>query len=230
VSNYNDYRWDYNHHEKFGKYEDLMLLSKSMHVMLNGYYLSYKYYQKTRDNIIEILKINEQIAATKDKYNYLFYKNGNDTIISMHIRMGDFKQTKDVHYILDPEYYINSIKQILVKVKNQNIACDKIILLYCCEAEDDDAVSRYYIHKIKEHIKHEIEFIKAPNDAKDWEQMYLMACCDHNIVGNSTFSWWGAYLNPAPDKIVVYPAQWLAEHKTSEIFPDLAPPEWIEME
>ena len=116
---------------------------------------------------------------------------------------------------------------IIEKFKNLNIECSKIELLYFCEAEDDEAVSRDYIEKIKERIKHEIEFIKAPNDAKDWEQMYLMTCCDHNIIGNSTFSWWGAYLNPAPDKIVVYPAQWLREHKTADIFPDLAPPEWI---
>lgn len=227
ISNYDDYKWDFEHHEKFGKYDDLMRHGKNMHVRLNGYYLSYKYFQKTRDQIIETLKIKEQIAITKDKYNFLFYKNKNDIIISMHIRMGDFKQTKDVHFILKKEYYINSIKQIIDKLKNLNIECSKTKLLYFCEAEDDEAVRRDYIDKIKESISHEIEFIKAPNDAKDWEQMYLMACCDHNIVGNSTFSWWGAYLNPAPDKIVVYPAQWLTEHKTAEIFPDLAPPEWI---
>lgn len=227
VSNYGDYKWDYNHHDNFGKYDDLMRYSKNMHVKLNGYYLSYKYFQETRNQIIELLKINEQIAATKDKYNYLFYKNKNDMIISMHIRMGDFKQTRDVHYILETEYYINAINLIINQVKNLNIEFDKIKLLYFCEAEDDETVSRDYINKIREHIKHRIEFIKVPNDAKDWEQMYLMSCCDHNIIGNSTFSWWGAYLSPAIDKIVVYPAQWLKEHKTAEIFPDLALPEWI---
>jgi len=48
--------------------------SKNMHVKLNGYYLSFKYFQNTRDQIIETLKINEQISITKDKYNYLFTK------------------------------------------------------------------------------------------------------------------------------------------------------------
>ena len=42
----------------------------------------------------------------------------------------------------------------------------------------------------------------------DWEEMLLMSCCDHHVIANSSFSWWGAYLNPSPEKLVYYPIEW----------------------
>lgn len=237
VANFADYKWDVVHYEKFGKYDDLTSLSKYKHVRLNGYYLSYKYFAPNLNALVKQLKIDQGIAATKNKYSQLF--DAKHTTLSAHFRMGDFKNTTNVHCILSPAYFAKAISHIINHLDSNNTK--PIDILIFCEQEDDELVNSQYIPAIKESLaksaefnkKRSIEnlrFIKAPNEATDWEQMYLMSCCDHHVIANSTFSWWGAYLNPSPTKMVVYPAQWLAEHKTADIFPDLAPPDWVAME
>jgi hypothetical protein len=56
--------------------------------------------------------------------------------------------------------------------------------------------------------------------------MLLMSCCKHNIIANSSFSWWGAYFNSNADKIVCYPEVWFANNTDTS---DLCPLEWIKM-
>ena len=63
---------------------------------------------------------------------------------------------------------------------------------------------------------------KAPDS---WQDMYLMSQCKHNIIANSTFSWWGAWLNRNPQKIVVAPNRWFANMENDEI----VLPEWYRM-
>jgi len=235
--NFSQYKWDGTHHERFGKYDDLMPLSKFRHVRLYGYYLSYKYFMPNFNELIKQLGIDRGIADTKKKYSQLL--NANHVKISIHFRMGDFKNTSNVHCILSPDYYTKSLLHIV----SQLDANDRkpIDVIFFCEQEDDDLVNTQYIAAIRESLAsskelnnhtsiENLRFIKAPNNATDWEQMYLMSCCNHHIIANSTFSWWGAFLNPHPNKLVVYPAQWLTEHRTADIFPDLVPPDWEAME
>ena len=66
-------------------------------------------------------------------------------------------------------------------------------------------------------------FIKVTDDVEDWKQLLLMSACGNNIIANSSFSWWGAYLNTNPTKIVCYPEIWFGPkvtHDTRDLFPE----------
>ena len=67
-------------------------------------------------------------------------------------------------------------------------------------------------------------------DIDDWKQMVLMSLCDHNIIANSTFSWWGAYFNTNPKKIVTYPSKWFGEKLNHLNICDLFPIEWTQID
>ena len=66
-------------------------------------------------------------------------------------------------------------------------------------------------------------FVDWNKKADSWQDMMLMSRCRHHIICNSTFSWWGAWLNPRTDKVVFAPQQWDSSHMASEI----VPPSWI---
>lgn len=166
-------------------------------IKLHGYFQSPKYFNDKYKEIIEIIDLKNQQLLIKDKYKNYFEK----PVISMHFRLGDYKDIQEFHNLLTLKYYENAIKKI-IEITNKT----DWNILYVCESKDNDIVSKNIEQLIN--IFPEIQFIKATDNSADWEQMLLMSLCDHNIIANSTFSWWSAYFNNNEDKIVCYPNQW----------------------
>jgi hypothetical protein len=185
-------------------------------IMIYGYFQSYKYFEENYTSICKIIKLNTLKNNLLDSVSY--NKNFLDKSISLHFRLGDYKNLSDYHPILTYEYYYKSLDYIY-----QNTNKISFNVLYFCEDEDIDTVEEK-IDMLKQQFPNYI-FTRGCNNLKDWEQMLLMSFCHHNIIANSTFSWWAAYFNSNKDKMICYPSIWFCEMANNDV-KDLCPPEW----
>jgi hypothetical protein len=134
--------------------------------------------------------------------------------VSVHIRRGDYvsnEQTMKLHGTCSIEYYKTAIELIMKQVPESEF---------------------YFFSDEPEWVKDNIKipyrnYIINWNKGKDsYEDMRLMSLCKHNIIANSSFSWWGAWLNQNPNKIVIAPAKWFANSEMNNNSHDLIPEKW----
>jgi hypothetical protein len=200
-------------------YQDLNVEEmKNDNTCIYGYFQSYKFFQENYDYIYNLLEIKKQseFVAQKTKIVDLEYT------ISIHFRMGDYKAIQHIHPIMPYEYYKESLGFI---IKNDERV--KKILYFC---EDEDATQVFNTVSRLRFDFPMISFYRADRLLEDWEQMLLMSCCAHNVIANSSFSWWGAYFNSKPNKMVCYPSRWFGPqlsnpeasnfHNTTDLCPE----------
>jgi Glycosyl transferase family 11 len=129
--------------------------------------------------------------------------------VSVHVRRGDYLKHEHLR-ILDVGYYTRATQKVIEVVGDARIFVFSDEPQWCAE---------------------NLEF-KSPTTVvdrsfdpqRDWEDMCLMSLCDHHVIANSTYSWWGAWLNPSPEKIVVAPARWVgSDHRAG----DPVPRRWV---
>jgi hypothetical protein len=127
--------------------------------------------------------------------------------VSLHIRRGDYLDKgvwENTGSVCTPFYYEQAMNAMSQRVEAP-----------CFYLFSDDMAWA------KQHFKREdVFFVDWNSGADSWQDMYLMSCCHHHIICNSTFSWWGAWLNGRTDKIVMAPEQWFQHGETPYIYPD----------
>ena len=196
-------------------YQEIPFTDKN--IVLYGYFQSYKYFENIIPIIPAFLQLNEQKNNLMMKYSF----DINTIYISLHFRIGDYKAAGSKnHPITSIEYYINSLNHILNTLKDNN---KKISVLCFGENQSKDDIIGNINILIKNFPKFEFKFFN--DNFQDYEEMILMSCCNHNIIANSTFSWWGAFLNNSSNKIVTYPDKWFGENIKKDVS-DLFPNDW----
>jgi hypothetical protein len=130
---------------------------------------------------------------------------------SIHVRRGDYLNYPDHHPVCSLEYFYEAMKMSGFK---------KFVVL----SDDIEWCFRNF------HSFSDFEFIYSRNES-DIEDFAIMSKCAHNIISNSTFSWWAAYLNKNPDKIVISPDkdQWHGPAYSHWNHDDLIPESWIQL-
>ena len=175
-------------------YNELPSPKENKNIMLSGYFQNSKYFNEFSEKIINFIEIREFQNKIKEKYVI-------ENSISLHFRLGDYK-SNNYHCIQDINYYINSLKTIIENTNKQDWT-----IRFCCEEEDVLEVTKN-INELKDTFTH-LAFERIDNNLLDWEQMIYMSLCTHNVIANSTFSWWSAYFNENKHKIICMPKKWI---------------------
>ena len=178
-------------------------------VIVNGYWQSEKYFLKYEEQIRKDLTIKEELLKGTEEW---LAKISKVNSVSIHVRRGDYISHKHANYfhgVCSIDYYKEAVN--LIARSNSDIE----LFVF-----SDD------IEWCKQNLKFEypIFYVETKSAYKD---LYLMQNCKHNIIANSSFSWWGAWLNRNNAKIVVAPKNWFANDSinTSDLYPE----KWIRL-
>jgi hypothetical protein len=212
-------------------------LVKTENLYFYGYFQSYKYFEKNYKIIYDLIDIDKYKNELIHKISCVnVLKNVTELIrtdndlsiynktISMHFRLGDYKNTQNCHPLMTLKYYSNCLKYL----NDSGINLREYKILYFCENNLSDI--RHVITIIND-LQFEypyLEFVRQTG-LEDYEEMILMSLCKHNIIANSTFSWWGAYFNNNEDKIIMYPNVWFGPGLGDKNIKDLHPQSWIKI-
>lgn len=177
-----------------------------------GYFQSFKYFIGFESYIRDlfVFPINRLSSKNTDLISILKNKN----TIAIHVRRGDYVNdiiTNQVHGACSFKYYEEAISIINSKIENPTLVFFS-----------DDSV---WVKENFETLIFDKIFVDHNKELDSWMDMFLMSICSHNIIANSSFSWWGAWLNENPEKIVIAPKKWF-QSKEIDI-KSIIPEEWI---
>lgn len=151
--------------------------------ILEGFWTNEKYFRKVRKEVLDSFQFRNKLDKRNQEFLDLIQHSNS---VSIHVRHGDYKDSG--FYILPLEYYRNAVEIIQNSVKNPK---------YFIFSDDPDYVKTTFT------FLPNICIVEGNQGAKSYIDMQLMSNCRHNIIANSSFSFWGAYLNDNPGKIVI---------------------------
>ena len=174
-------------------------------VKLFGHFQSEKYFIDYKNELLDLFEIDEKTKTNLlEKYGEII----NQDTCSIHVRRGDYLGLPNYHPVQPISYYENAIK-IIGEEKHFVIFSDDI--QWC---------------------KENFNFLKSKTfilGNMDYEDLYLMSMCNHNIIANSSFSWWGAWLNKNENKQVIIPLKWFGIYNSHLNTNDLFCDKWIKL-
>ncbi|MEO8587735.1 MAG: alpha-1,2-fucosyltransferase [Flavobacteriales bacterium] len=177
---------------------------------LDGHWQSEQYFNDVNEVIREdftfVHPADQEVQRTLDRI-------GACNAVSLHIRRGDYVThgpAGQFHGVCGVDYYARAVAFLRERVEAPSLFI----------FSDDLAWAREHLH-----FDLPMTFVDAGAEIGNWNDMRSMSHCEHHIIANSSFSWWGAWLNPDPDKIVVAPARWFLDNAIDSR--DLVPTSWI---
>ncbi len=179
---------------------DSKVFSIGKRAYLSGYWQSEKYFRKYKEELQK--EFSPKFATNKIKLYSEKYRNAETCAV--HIRRGDYVQLKDC---IDMNYYVQAMG--IIRLQKEN--CRFIFF-----SDDIEWVKKYFSSC------ENVDFFDHKDDICDLEEFFIMSSCRNQIIANSTFSWWAAYLNPYMHKTIIAPE---GEKWGMDFYPD----EWIKL-
>jgi len=173
---------------------------------LMGYFQSEKYFEHCSDLILGYFQFDKEIKKQAEN-NFPKFPVKLE-YVSIHLRRGDYAGLQQFHPVMDADYYFDAMTQFMDG--------DYCFLIF----SDDISYAKELFGE-----QDNIVYIEGNDPAVD---MCMMTMCDHNVIANSSFSWWGAWLNDNVNKKVIAPKRWFGPaYKGVHDTKDLYPQSWI---
>lgn len=177
---------------------------------LKGYWQSERYFHAFELQIREDLQI---VTPATDQNAKMLAAIKTTPAVSLHIRRGDYVSNEKfsaAHGTCDLPYYARAAASIA-----RQMGKDPVVYAFSDDPE-------WVAENLK--LPCETHYIDFNDGDHNYEDLRLMAACQHHIIANSSFSWWGAWLNPNSDKIVMAPTRWFGD--PNKVNPDILPKSW----
>lgn len=173
-----------------------------------GYWQNELYFKDIADDLRKDLEFKNPLTERNQDLQSLICKQNS---VSIHVRRGDYIENSLLGGLCGKEYYQKAIDYINLHVETPTFFIFSDDIAWCTENLNLTNSS----------------FISWNKGLTSYVDMQLMSCCKHQIIANSSFSWWGAWLNSNPKKIVIGPKKWTndSNHSTQMLFPD----NWIKL-
>ena len=181
----------------------------SNNAYLVGYWMSEKYFLGAAQQIRQDFAFNHPMSSEN---SIIASKILNSNAVSLHVRRGDIASnpaTLAIHGLCGLEYYKKAIEEIASRVDKPHFYI----------FSDDMLWTKQHLA-----INYPCEYIEHNQGKESFNDMRLMSLCKHNIIANSTFSWWGAWLNNSKNKLVIAPTRWFSADINAS---DIVPSSWL---
>lgn len=186
--------------------DELPVKPSTKAIYLDGYFQAHQYAASIEEQLRSELALQD--APAGKNIETLQQIRSCKVPVSLHVRRGDYTKIYGGRDALPIAYYQNAIQAM-----RQHVA-DPTFFVF----SDDIAFCRENLPQGPRYV-----FVDHNSQTEAQEDLRLMSACHHHIMANSSFSWWGAWLNPSSDKIVLVPNRWL---DPAVPHPDLLPPSW----
>jgi hypothetical protein len=169
-------------------------------VMFYGYYQSSKNFKNYSEEIKKLFLPTEEFKEKLlKKYPLIFEKDS----VSLHIRRGDYLSISDVLPVIDKSYIDKSLEFI------------------------GEYSNLFIFTNDKKWVEDNLEYDRSiiVKDLEDYEDLWAISLCNHNIMSNSSFSWWGSFLNINEGNKICVPSVWFGP-KGEQNYNDIYEPKW----
>lgn len=186
--------------KKYYSYQNDIFKTKKKNIYLDGYWQSYKYFEKYRDELLEMFTPKNDLIVKN-------IEDDQNIKVAIHIRRGDYI---NIGCNIGLTYYDSAINYLKTTLGNN--------VKYYVFSDDVDFAKDF----VKRYHELDMQIVENNSENQTLEDFYLMTSCDHFIIANSSFSWWAAWLGHNTDKIVICPE---VDFWTGDFYPT----EWIKI-
>jgi hypothetical protein len=198
--------------ERWFETNECIELNRKKKIYISGYFTDKKFFEVINDEILDYFKLS---VPLNEENKAILNRIEKSNSVSLHVRRGDYVMNPFFTNI-DLEYYQRAMSHMETIIESP---------LYFIFSDDINWVKKKF------GVIANFVYVEINDMSTDFMELFLMSRCKNNIIANSTFSWWGAWLNSNPNKTVIAPYYWFEDKASQARYENnyLVPKEWTKI-